>query len=564
MPDPITFQVIQSRLSGIVQEMQEHIFRTGYSTVIRESQDASCMILDASGDVVGEHVVLPLHVASLPEVVRAIIRSHGQDVAPGDAFITNDPYTSGVPHAMDMAVVTPVFYQDRLVAYCGSIAHKSDLGGVVPGTANANATDVFQEGIQFPVARIASRGKPVTDIESLLRANSRTPELVMGDIRGQVGVARLGERRLCEMFDRYGLAAALDVFEAVKDIAETRIRAELSTWPEGEFEAEAFLDETPTSGPVRFHVRIVKTGSAITFDFQGSDGQALGPVNIRPPLVRGCCYYALIAMIDPALANNGGIARVVETVFRAGSVVDPVYPGACNTYMPSATAVTEACLRALSGFVPERSMAGVGGFGAISLGGKRSDGTAFSQYDLGGSAYGGRTISDGPSGIAVLLSNARSAPIEVIESEFPTRIRRFELIRDSGGPGTFRGGLAARREFEILAPDVQATLRGNGHQFPAPGCGGGLPGRPARCDLNANRDDARTFPSRFGGLALRAGDILTVDRGGGGGFGRPQERRFESIVEDVINGYVSRDAAITDYGIDAQRLDSELTSWLGA
>ncbi len=193
MPDPITFQVIQSRLSGIVQEMQEHIFRTGYSTVIRESQDASCMILDASGDVVGEHVVLPLHVASLPEVVRAIIRSHGQDVAPGDAFITNDPYTSGVPHAMNMAVVTPVFYQDRLVAYCGSIAHKSDLGGVVPGTANANATDVFQEGIQFPVARIASRGKPVTDIESLLRANSRTPELVMGDIRGQVGVARLGE-----------------------------------------------------------------------------------------------------------------------------------------------------------------------------------------------------------------------------------------------------------------------------------------------------------------------------------------------------------------------------------
>jgi N-methylhydantoinase B len=146
--DPVTFQVIQSRLSGIVQEMQDSIFRTGYSTIIRESQDASCMLLDADGNVVGEHVVLPLHVAALPEVVRAVKASFGDDIRPGDAFITNHPYISGVTHSMDMAVVTPVYYQGRLIAFCGSIAHKSDLGGDVPGTSNGSARELFQEGIQ--------------------------------------------------------------------------------------------------------------------------------------------------------------------------------------------------------------------------------------------------------------------------------------------------------------------------------------------------------------------------------------------------------------------------------
>ena len=141
--DPITFQVVQSRLSGIVQEMQENVFRTGYSTIIRESQDASCMLLDARGDVIGEHVVLPLHVSCLPEVVRAIRRRFGEDINDGDAFITNHPYEGGVPHSMDMAVVTPFFHDGELIAFCGSIAHKTDLGGVVPGTANGSARRRF-------------------------------------------------------------------------------------------------------------------------------------------------------------------------------------------------------------------------------------------------------------------------------------------------------------------------------------------------------------------------------------------------------------------------------------
>jgi N-methylhydantoinase B len=562
--DAIAFQVVQSRLSGIVQEMQENIFRTGYSTIIRESQDASCMLLDANGEVVGEHVVLPLHVACLPEVVRAIRRSF-DDLAPGDAFVTNHPYEAGVAHSMDMAVVTPFFYDGRLVAFCGSIAHKSDLGGVVPGTGYGSARELFQEGIQYPPVRFMRGGEVVRDVEAILRANSRTPELVLGDIRGQVGVARLGERRLREMLDRYGADVALEAFAHKQNVTEERVRAALRTWSDGVSEAEQFVDDDGIvmDRRVRYHVRVEKRGERLTFDFSDSNDQTEGPVNIRPPLVRGCIYYALIATIDPQLPNNGGVARVVETKFRKGSVLDPYFPAPCNTYMASTIAVCEIVLRALSEFVPDRRMAGVGGVGGNSIGGKRADGSAFVQYESIGSAFGGRAGVDGVSGIAVLLSNARTAPIEVLENEFPTRIRRFELIPDSGGAGRFRGGLAPRRLYEILAADAQFTLRGNRQVWPAFGRDGGRPGRLGACILNPGTSEERPLPSRFSGAKMRHGDRMLLEKAGGGGLGDPRERPFEKVVDDVLDGYVTRDAAIAEYGVDPKRLDGAIAAWNG-
>jgi len=558
--DAVTFQVISSRLSGIVGEMQDSVFRTGYSTVIRESQDASCMLLDAEGNIVGELVVLPLHVASLPEVVRAIRRSFEGDLHPGDAFITNHPYDAGLPHAMDMAVASPVFHEGRLVAFCASIAHKTDLGGVVPGTANANARELFQEGIQFPPVRIVSQGEPVRDVEAIVRANSRDPEVVLGDIRGQIGVARLGERRIAEMIARYGIDDVLSAFAHKQDVAERRVRTALASWPDGSHDAEAFLDAGPDSR-FRFHVRVDKKGDRIHFDFSESDDQFEGPVNIRPPLARGCCYYALIATIDSALSNNGGVARVVETTFRHGSIVDPRFPAPTNAYMSTCIALTEACLKALSGFVPQRRMAGVGGFGGTSIGGNRDDGTPFVQYELFGSAYGGRMGSDGPSGTAVLLSNCRTAPIEVLENEFPTRVLRWELIPDSGGAGEFRGGLASRRRVEILAPSVQVSMRGTGHTVAGFGRDGGRPGRTANCVLNPGTPKEERMPSRFAGAVLRRGEMFQHEKGGGGGLGDPRKRAFELLVDDVLDGYVSRECAIRDYGADPAAIEAAIAGW---
>jgi N-methylhydantoinase B len=407
------------------------------------------------------------------------------------------------------------------------------------------------------------RGAFVRDVEAILRANSRTPDLIMGDLRGQIGVARLGERRIAETVAKYGVETLLAVFDDVHRLSEERLRAALRMWPDGVHEAESFVD---TDGitldrRVRYHVRVEKTCGRIHFDFSQSDDQVTGPINIQPALARSCLYYAIVGFVDPTLPNNAGVARVVETTFRPGSVLNAHYPAAHNTYMASAIALTEAALQAMSQFVPERRHAGNGGVGGNSIAGTREDGSTFVQYELIGSAYGGRARADGASAIDVLLSNGRTAPIEILESEYPTRVERFELIRDSAGAGEFRGGIAPRRVYRMLASQAQWTLRGGRHDVPAFGVHGGLPGRLGSAVRRTAAGEERSLPSRFSGVVLAAGDLAILEKAGGGGFGDPRQRPFDAVLGDVLDGYVSREAAIADYGVDVIRLDAALEAW---
>jgi N-methylhydantoinase B len=396
------------------------------------------------------------------------------------------------------------------------------------------------------------------DIETILRANSRTPELVLGDIRGQVGVGRIGEQRLLHVIERYGADTLLEVFAAKQDVAERRVRLELASWPDGESEGEAFTEGDGVDEAIRYHVRVTKLGDRITFDFSGSSDQSASPINVRPSIVRGCCQYALVGMIDPALENNGGLARAVDVRVRPGSIVDPIFPAPTNAYMITASAVTEAVIAALSAFKPERRVAGVGGVGALALSGKRDDGSTFQVYELLGSAYGARSGLDGVSGTSVLLSNSKTAPIEILESEFPVRFRRFELKCDSGGAGTQRGGLGFVREYEVLAPQMQLTLRGGKHQIPADGLAGGSAGGLGSCTVRTTGGAVRSLPSRVSGVVLERHDIVQIEKAGGGGLGCPNARPFDAIVRDVRDGYVSRQSAIDGYAVDAQRLDDAL------
>jgi N-methylhydantoinase B len=212
--DPVTLQVIQARLAGIVQEMQNSLFRTGYSTIIRESQDASCALLNRHGEVVAQHVVLPLHMGAFPACAAGILKNYSADeVHEGDAFITNHPYLGGSPHAPDMAVLSPIFFKGEWVGFAANLAHKSDIGGPVPGSCWSQAREIYQEGLHVPPIKFVHKFHFSKDIEAMLGANSRTPELVIGDLRGQVGAARLGERRFQELMERYGKETILQSFE---------------------------------------------------------------------------------------------------------------------------------------------------------------------------------------------------------------------------------------------------------------------------------------------------------------------------------------------------------------
>ena len=286
--DAVELEIIKASLDGIVQEMQNSLFRTGYSTIVRESQDASCAIMNKDGDVVAQHVVLPLHIGSFPACCQAVIREY-DDIAEGDAYLINHPYEGGSPHAPDMCVITPVFSNGDLIAFCGSIAHKSDIGGPVPGSCSGQAKETFNEGLHLPAVRYQRAFERNKEIERIIGSNSRTPELVLGDIRGQLGSSRLGEQRLRELVAKFGQAKALACFDRLLALACIRMKAAIAEWNDGRYEAERFVDDDGVrlNQPVRIHVVVEKKGDNITFDFTGSDDQTQGPANIRPPRVRG-------------------------------------------------------------------------------------------------------------------------------------------------------------------------------------------------------------------------------------------------------------------------------------
>ena len=551
--DPITLQVIQARLAGIVQEMQNSLFRTGYSTIIRESQDASCAIMNTRGEVVAQHVVLPLHMGAFPACAAAILKNFPPDeIEEGDAFIVNHPYLGGSPHAPDMAVLTPILHHGEWVGFAANMAHKSDIGGTVPGSGSGNAREIYQEGLHLPPAKYMSRRRPVKEIEAIIAANSRTAALVIGDLRGQVGAARLGERRIVELMDRYGQSTVIQCTELLSDYTENRVRQTIASWPDGESDGESFVDHDgiDLKRPIRIHVRITKQKDKVHFDFSGSSDQTQGPANIRPPLVRAACVYCLVAVVDRFLPINQGLARLIDATFRPGSVVDPRFPAAVNTYMPTALTVAEAVLRALAPFVPDKRIAGGSGSAALVLGGRdQANNRGFVHYEIFSGGTGARSGKDGVSATAFHLSNCKTAPIEIIESEFPARVERFEMIRDSGGAGEWRGGLGFARDYRILADEVRFSMRTDKHEIAPFGVDLGLTGGKGVCVINPGSTGETLLPSRFGDHRLGKNDLVRVERPGGGGLGNPLSRPVDNVIEDVRQGYVSPEQAESAYGV---------------
>jgi N-methylhydantoinase B len=551
--DPITLQVIRARLDGVVQEMQNSLFRTGFSTIIRESQDASCAILNREGEVIAQHVVLPLHMGAFPACAGGLLKSYPpSEICEGDAFITNHPYLGGSPHAPDMGVFTPIFYRSELVGFSANMAHKSDVGGTVPGSGSGQAREIFEEGLHLPAVKLASRYRTVQEIEQIITANSRTPELVIGDIRGQVGANRLGEKRVFELMEKYGIKTVLQATERLASYTEERVRKAVASWPDGRYEGEGFVDHDgiDLDRPIRIHVLVDKEKDRIHFDFSQCSDETRGPANIRPPLVRACCYYCLVCLVDPSLPINQGLSRVVDATFREGSVVHPRFPAAVNTYMPTALVVAEAILQALGNPVPEKRIARGSGSAAIALGGRGASGQrGYVQYEILTGGTGARSGRDGAPATAFHLSNGKMAPVEIVESEFPTRVERFELTCDSGGPGLYRGGLGFVREYRILQDDVRFSMRSDKHVIAPSGISGGKDGATGACIISSGSVEEARLPSRFGDYVLKRDNLVRLERPGGGGLGDPLDRDPEKVLEDVRQGYVSVDSAEKGYGV---------------
>ncbi|MGH8546702.1 MAG: hydantoinase B/oxoprolinase family protein, partial [Gammaproteobacteria bacterium] len=455
----------------------------------------------------------------------------------------------------------PIFYRGDWVGFAANLAHKSDIGGPVPGSCWSQAREIYQEGLHLPPIKYAAKYQTSKDIDAVIAANSRTPELVVGDLRGQVGAARLGEKRFQEMMDRYGKAIILASYDQLFAMTEAKVRSEIASWPDGFGEGERFVDSDgiDLDRPVRIHVRIEKKGDRLLFDFTGSADQTKGPANIRPTIVRAACSYLLTCLVDPALTINFGLARVVEIRVREGSVVNPHFPAPVNTYNPTVHALVEALLEASSQITPHKKVGDGCSSRSIIIGGRSNKtGKSYVQYEIFGGGSGGRSGKDGVSGTNVNQSNAKIAPIEIIESEFSTRLRRFELISDSGGAGKYRGGLGFVREYELLDHDARFSLRSTKHTVAPKGIEGGLDGKTGRCILNPDTDKARVIPSRYSDHTLHPGEVVSLETPGGGGLGNPLERDPGMVLNDVRNGYVTRDKARDVYRVAIESRNGDL------
>lgn len=559
MVDTITAEVIRSKFEALLTEMRFVLIRSAYSTLMRESRDCSFGICSAKGEMPFEGAA-GLHIYS--RAAQRLLANYSPDqFRDGDIFIGNDPHQIGVNHSPDVLLIAPVLFEGTLVGFCGSIAHKFDFGGAVPGSAHSGATELFQEGLVLPIMKFYDRGKLVSQVEDVIRANVRNPDLVLGDLGAQTGATHLGVARVKGFAKRFGPEVMADAFEDTLAASEKRVKMHIARWPGKAAEAEAFLDPTPNHPhPVRIHLQVARNGGHLTFDFSKSDPQVRSPVNISIPAVLRLSCISLLGMTDPSIPENEGIARAVTLITKEGTVVSSTSPAPVGNTTVAMARIIDVALNALAGLKGEPTIAERGGYGSIALAwrGGLVSGRSYIQYEIQHSAGTGATAwCDGVSvvnphsyiqvGSSIDKRSLPDTPVEVVEAQFPVLVKRFEVIPDSGGPGFFRGGVSRRRVYQAQAPAEANVRHAMGFTIPANGVAGGRGGRRGMIVVTPNASAPSEIEEwRFD---LSPGDSVAYEGGGGGGFGDPLTRDPEKVLRDVREGLVSSEGASQDYGV---------------
>jgi N-methylhydantoinase B len=548
--DPITLEVIRSRMDEVVHNMEWLLFHSGYSPILRESYDGSACVLDADGHVVVA-AGMPMHGYPYHYHARAIIEKHGDGMKPGDSYVINDPYKGGAFHIPDVAVITPVFHEGRRIAFTASISHKPDVGGLAPGSSSAQSRELLHDGLLLTGVKIATADGLNEDVDAIMRANSRTPEELMGDVRAQIGCTRVGATRLLALGEQYGMDVLLGSFGLLHDRAERLFRAELRELPDGEAEAEWFLDSdgADLTTPVRFHVTVRKSGDRITIDYTGCDPLVRGPVNVRPQSAEAAAVMALVGFLDPSIPVNEGLNRAIEFVNPEGQVTHARHPAPVNNYFPTMQLMYGLVMKCLGELAPDRAIAPGGqGTGALTMGFPQArTGKSAVYYELMVSSLGGHPAGDGTTLVLAFCHISTTQPIEIIETEYPVLVERFEPVQDSAGPGRMRGGPAFVRRYRALT-DFRLGLRSGGYKFGSWGVQGGSGPDKAGCTLNPGSEGEESMPALFV-REMQSDDVVEVVFAGGGGLGDPRERDAELVLTDVRNGIVSVQSAREVYGV---------------
>jgi N-methylhydantoinase B len=551
--DPITLEVVRNSLIATVKEMTDNLVRTAYSPIAAEIKDFSVGLHDLAGDsIMQAPFAAPAFIADLDVTIREGIRLLGLDgFEPGDVILCNDAETNG-QHLNNMACYSPVFHGGELVAFSAVRSHWIDVGGKISGSMSVDARDIFAEGFQLPTMKVYRAGEPDPQIQRFIERNSRFPELVLGDMRAQISACRLGERRTLELMGKYGKEIVRACIDRIWDENEAIARRAVEAIPDGTYEAACRLDNDGISldKPIPLRVKVVVSGSEMTVDFTGTSPQVQGPYNSKS--ADAVARIAFKFFTTPDLPANAGAFRNLSVICPPGTVLSASGRAPMAWWnMPVNTSI-DLILKALYGALPEGVTAGHSdNIGAAQLAGIHPrTGKPFQTFIPYTGSWGATAKSDGEGAIVSLIQgDVRLLPVELRENMFPLRIREFGLRADSAGAGRFRGGLGVRIEQEALADcSYQAQYE---RTLDAPwGLAGGQPGQITKTwRERGSGNEPSALPMKCNDLAFKAGDREVLLTAGGGGYGSPHERDVAMVREDVLNGYVSVEAARRDYGV---------------
>jgi N-methylhydantoinase B len=550
--DPILLEVVRNRLEAIADEMELTLLKSAASPIVKEGLDASAALFNVRGETIAQAAAIPIHLGCLELAAKRLVAAFPPEtLAEGDAFLLNDPYDGGT-HLPDITLAVPVFAGGRPVALACTMCHHQDVGGRTPGSVPTDATELFQEGLIIPPTRLFRGGVLDENLFALLRRNVRIPDVFTGDLMAQVAAGRLGGIRLRELFARYGTDAVLAYVDDLLERAETLTRRGIEAIPDGTYTFTDWMDDDgiDLERPVRIQVAVTVRGSAMTFDFTGTSAQVRGPFNAVPASTLSAIYYAVRAISDPSVPNNGGCFRALDAVLPPGSLVNPRPPAPVSCRTATIKRIADTILGALARALPDRMPAASSGtLLVMAFGGVEPEtGRPFVASELAARGKGARPNKDGIDVVETDVTNCMNIPVEALELNFPLRIGRAGLWADSGGAGTHRGGLGLEKVFEATTTDVTVAHRSERFRAAPWGLYGGRPARRARAFIVRKDGTREELPSKRM-LVLHPGDQLWEYVTGGAGWGDPLERDPDRVLADVLDGKVSAEVARDEYGV---------------
>lgn len=567
--DPVTFEVLKNAYVNIVDQMAEQILRTCYSFVIY-SRDFSSALCDPTGDTIMQGSGdIAAHVGTLHLTAKAVIKKFGNDVHPGDVFVINDVYQGGT-HFNDTRLFAPMFYKGELLGFAQANGHWADVGGAVPGSFNVNALDHMAEGLRITPVRVYSKGVYLSDVAELIAHNTRAPSDIIGDLQAQAEACRLAEREVQRLCDKYGVDTIKKSFAEVQDYVEDMTRQRISDLPDGTWETIDYIDVDPDLGEglVPIKVKMTIDGDRVHYDLTGSHPKSVGSF-------LNCCYGGAFAAVvagtkmqSPDIPMNSGFYRVVTVdAGPLGSVVNAEWPTPVAGFASGPfEKIMNAVFELWAEVLPERAMACTFNLDYLLIGGRdtRHEGKPyFMWYDWMVGGWGARNGRDGWAATGPVFGvQLGTQPFEGQERLSPVLTTCHELMVDSGGPGEFRGGLGVQKGGTLYACErTVVSYCCDRERSITWGLWGGLPSIPHGVWVNPGQEKERYLGSLFSGVPLQQGDTVQRPSAGGGGLGDPLKRDIQSVLSDVVEGYVSVERAKKDYGVVVHVVDLDLDEY---